>query len=55
MKLDTKALVVVEFPTIKSVIRAKVDTKLETKEFVEVELVETRSTKLPLVAEKFVV
>ena len=48
-------MVVVELPTIKSVIEAREATRDEKNPFVEVLLVERRSVKLPFVAAKFVV
>ena len=52
-KLVIVAFVVVEFPTIKLVMEARVATREEMKELVEVLLVETRLTKNPLVEEEF--
>ena len=49
------AFVVVEFPTTRLVIEARVATREEIKELVEVELTEVRLVKLPLVAEKLFV
>ena len=54
-RLVANALVVVELPTIRSVMLAKVATRDEMKELVLVLLVERRSVKLPLVAAKLVV
>ena len=53
IKLETNAFVVVEFTTIRSVIRASVAIRLEVKVLVEVELPDMRLLKLPLLAEKF--
>ena len=55
VRFVTVALVVVELPMMRSVIDAKVATREEMKELVVVLLVEVRSVKLPLVAEKLVV
>jgi hypothetical protein len=49
------ALVVVELPTTRLVMLARVATRDEKKPLVEVLFVERRSVKLPLVAEKLVV
>ena len=55
VRFITVALVVVELPMMRSVIDARVATSEEMKELVVVLLVEVRSVKLPLVAEKLVV
>ena len=54
-RLVATAFVVVELPTMRSVMLAKVATSDEKKPLVEVLLTEVRSVKLPLVAEKLVV
>ena len=55
VRLVTKALVVVELPTIKSVILARVATSDEMKELVEVLLVVTRLVEVALTAVRLVV
>ena len=55
LRLVANALVVVELPITALVIEARVATSDEMKEFVLVLLVESKSVKLPFVAEKLVV
>ena len=55
VRLVMVAFVVVELPMMRSVMDASVATSEEMKELVVVLLVEVRSVKLPLVAEKLVV
>jgi hypothetical protein len=55
VKLEIVALVVVELPTIRSVIEARVATSEEMKELVLVELVVTRLVEVAFTAVRLVV